>query len=380
MRIGINLLCILPGINGGVETYAVSTLRALAARDRSNEYFVFVNRQGAGLDVLEAPNITPVVCNFDARPRELRYAWEQLLLPRASGQYRLDLLHSPGYQGPLRCHCPTVVTLPDLNFIAFRDTLPWHRRMALEFFCPRAARRAAGVITISHFSKSEIVKYLGVPPEKITVTHLGPGILPTPADWDVVRAKLGLDVPYIVAYAGNNYPHKNMSRLFEAFGKVRTSEPVYLAVIGGLSPELKRFSERLRGRVLDLKHVDSACIEPILSHARLCVLPSLYEGFGLPVLEAQSAGVPLLCSNAASLPEVAGQGAMFFDPLSVDQIALSIERCLGDRACCEALIRAGRENVKRFSWDKAADQTLAVYNQVVAGQSPVEPAFSGAAG
>lgn len=360
MRIGINLLCILPGVNGGIETYATSTLRALAALDSWNEYVVFVNHRGAALEVLDAPNFTKVVCNVDGRVRGLRYGWEHLVLPRQVVKYGLDVLHSPGYQGPIRCPCPTVVTLPDLNF-AFPGTLPLYKRLVLRFFCSRAARHASRVITLSEFSKRQIVEQLGIPKQNVTVTPAGPGIEIPKANWSLVQKRHKLSANYIVAFAGGNYPHKNMSRLLMAFEAIRAGD-VSLAIIGELSPELRSMARKLNGRVLELGFVENSHISPVLSHARLCMFPSLYEGFGFPTLEAQSAGVPLACSDAAPLPEVAGNGARLFNPESVEDMAAAMEHCLGDRVFCDALVRAGRENVKRFSWEKTARETLAVYH------------------
>jgi glycosyltransferase involved in cell wall biosynthesis len=371
MRIAINLLCIIPGINGGVETYARSLLRALAVEDRTNEYLVFVNREGAALRDLEAPNISTVIFDFNARRRPVRYAWEQILLPRELRRRNVDLLHSPGYVGPLRSPCPTVVTIPDVNFVALGNALPAHKRAALGYFCSSSAKRADRVITISQFSKEEIVKHLRIPEQKIVVTHLGPGTIAEPTPWNVVSQRYGIEGDYVVAFAGNNYPHKNIARLIEAFAKVRTSPPAQLVIIGELSADLRELAKSKKIRFRDLAGVPNADVGPILGHARLCVVPSLYEGFGLPVLEAQNAGVPLICSNAAALPEVAGRGCQFVNAKLVDEIAGAIEHCLGDSEYCHSLVRAGRANLKRFSWARTAEETLSVYNEVAGTRTPI---------
>lgn len=321
---------------------------------------------------LEAPNITTVVFDFNARRRAVRYAWEQILLPREVRSRKVDLLHSPGYVGPLRSPCPAVVTIPDVNFVALGNALPAHKRLALGYFCSHSAASAARVITISQFSKDEIVKHLGIPEHKIVVTHLGPGKVAEPAPWDVVAQRHGIEGDYVVAFAGNNYPHKNIGRLIEAFAEVQLSSSVQLVIIGALSPELRALANSKPIRVRDLAAVPDTHVGPILSHARLCVVPSLYEGFGLPVLEAQSAGVPLICSKAAALPEVSGGGCRPVNAESVDEIAKAIKHCLGDLDYCHTLVRAGHANLKRFSWARTADETLSVYNEV----TDARPAFS----
>jgi glycosyltransferase involved in cell wall biosynthesis len=363
MRIGINLLCILPGVNGGVETYARSLVNALIEQDRQNEYVIFANREGARLKLKEASNVKLEVCDFDAQSRELRYAWEQILLPLQFYRLRIDVAHSVGYQGPIFCPCPSVVTIPDLNFIACGDTMKFRRRAALRFFSTSSARRAARVITISQFSKDQIAQYLDLPASRVRMIHLGPGLQPPPEDWDVVQAKHGLNTPYIVAFAGNNHPHKNLPALLAALRQVRNRAGIGLAIIGRLSADLRALAQDALGQLFDLGFVPDTHIGPILSHAQLCVLPSLYEGFGLPVLEAQTAGVPLACSNAGSLPEIAGQGACYFDPRSVEGMISAIDRCLSDPAFCRELVSFGRENLKRFSWERTAAETLAVYGE-----------------
>lgn len=361
MRIGINLL-FLRAIPHGMQTYAASTLRILAARDTTDEYVVFLNRRGASLSLPDVPNLTRVVCNLDGNWREMRYAWEQLILPVQARRYGLDVLHSPGYQGPLRTPCPAVITLADVNF---RDIpIPFRSRVAMNIFCPPAARRAARVITLSEFSKRQIMKHLGIPSDKIVVIHLGPGSFPPQENWDIVRSQYGLPPDYVVSFGGYSNPHKNIRRLIEAFALVRTSEPVYLAIIGSISSELHRLIATLNVKVLPLGFVEDSHMQTIVSHARLCVIPSLYEGFGLPVLEAQQAGTAVACSNAASLPEVAGGSTRLFNPESVEDITAAIEECLNDRPYCDALVRAGRDNLRRFSWEKTADATLAVYREV----------------
>jgi glycosyltransferase involved in cell wall biosynthesis len=371
MRIGLNLLCILPGVNGGVETYSVSLLGALASHYPEHEFIVFVNRLGAAMPVLNAPNITRVVCDFDARQRSLRYAWEHLILPRKLRDYSIDVLHSPGYQGPVHCDCPGIVTLPDVNFRSVGKMFPLHQRAALRFFCERSARKSTRVITISQFSKSDIIRHLGLPEEKITVTPLACCLTPGTST-ENVAAIYRLPSNYIVTFGGNSWPHKNHARLFEALELVR--EKTSLVIIGRFSEKLRHLASLCRFEVLPIGFVPSGHILPILGLSRLCVLPSLYEGFGLSVLEAQTAGTPLACSNAASLPEVAGPGARYFDPLSPADIASSIDECLSNRAYCETLVRAGRKNITRFSWNKTAEQTMGVYREVAGAPDLVKAA------
>lgn len=370
MRIGLNLLFLIPGIVGGVETYAVSLIKALASIDRTNEYFLFVNRESSVLDLADAPNFHRIVCGVQATCRVLRYAWEQLVLPFQLRNYRLDLIHSLGYVGPVITPCPGIVTIPDLNYIILRNFIPAGRRRALQFFSIRSARQSVRVITISNFSKAQIVRFIGVPSDKITVTHLGAGWTKDgnePGRFESIRKSYRLPERYIVAFGGGS-PHKNIPRLISAFREIAREFPHSLVLLGHLPPNVDlpslKQDDQLSRRVMPLGYISREHIGPILSQADLFVLPSLYEGFGMPVLEAQSSQVPVVCAMAGALPEVAGAGAFFFDPLSVDGMVQAIRRCLSDADLRSELRRLGEKNVKQFSWEKTARETLAVYQQV----------------
>jgi len=375
MRIGLNLLYLIPGIVGGTEVYAVSLIRSLADIDRRNEYVVFLNQESATLALSQAANLARVICPFRATRRLVRYGWEQTILPGQLRRYGIDVAHSLGYVGPLFAPCPHVVTVHDLNFVALGDMMSPVKRNALQFFCTQAARRSAHVITDSSFSKAEITSVLRVAPDKVTVIYPGPGQLesmPTSASWDSVRAEYDLPESYIAAFSSRG-SHKNISRLVAAFGIACKDLPHHLVLIGHLPPGEDgipaAWDKDQAGRVRSLGYVPAAYIAPILEHADLFAFPSLYEGFGLPVLEAQQIGVPVVCSTAGSLPEVAGQGALFFDPFSVDQMAQAIGKCLSDRELCANLQRLGRENVARFSWETTARATLALYERMYEGKS-----------
>jgi glycosyltransferase involved in cell wall biosynthesis len=372
MRIGLNLLYLIPGRVGGTETYGLSLMSALSAADRENEYVVFLNREASEIPFPSAANFRRVHCAVSAVHRPLRYAWEQALLPAQLRKYGIDVVHSPGYVAPLSCPCANVVTIPDLNYRSIAAYVPLQKRLflAVPRFCSaQSARLAQRVITISDFSKREITTGLGLMPDKVSVTHLGPRPHVSDCDpslWSSVRDLYGLPRHYVVAFGGGSR-HKNIVRLISAFKAVMSSYPHALVLLGHIPSDVDIRAELARpgmaGRLLSLGYVPQDHITPVLAHADLFVLPSLYEGFGLPVLDAQQAGVAVACSTAGSLPEVAGQGAVYFDPRSVEALGAAIRRCLDDDGLRERLRELGRENVKRFSWEKTAGLTLHVYRQ-----------------
>jgi glycosyltransferase involved in cell wall biosynthesis len=185
--------------------------------------------------------------------------------------------------------------------------------------------------------------------------------------WRSTQDEYALPECYVVAFGGGS-AHKNISRLIAALGLACRDLPHHLVLIGHLPPGMDLAKEASRadlsGRIRTLGYIPSAHIAPILGHADLFVLPSLYEGFGLPVLEAQRAGVPIACSTAGSLPEVAGKGAILFDPLSVDNMVEVIRDCLSNANLRANLRQLGKENLQRFSWENAARETLNVYEMI----------------
>jgi glycosyltransferase involved in cell wall biosynthesis len=366
--VALNLLYLIPGVVGGTETYALSLIHTLAAIDGSNEYLVYVNREGADLDVTPTPNFRKVVCPISAERRVVRYAWEQTVLPLQLLRVRPDVVHSLGYVVPLAAPLKQIVSVPDLNFIGHRGWQNAAGRRAFQFFVERSVRRADHVITISEFSRSEVLRYLGVPARKVTVTHLaGRATAPLPeARDDAQSSRASAPGPYILAFSSLS-THKNMRRLLEAFDRVAPSVRHSLVLVGHL-PRDDAFRDGLTRAGSDRVHftgyVPRGEVESLMRNASLLVFPSLYEGFGLPVLDAQHGGVPVACSRAASLPEVAGDGACFFDPLSVEDMAQTIERCLLDQELRATLVSRGHDNTKRFTWEKTARETLDVYAAV----------------
>jgi glycosyltransferase involved in cell wall biosynthesis len=292
-------------------------------------------------------------------------------LPRLLRQWQVDQVHSLGYVGPLFCPCPSILTIPDLNYIDIAQTIPLHRRLPLRLLSTQAARNANEIITISAFSRYRLLQTLNLPAHKITVTHLAPRLemaLPPAIEWQELRTLYQIQEPYIVAFGGGA-AHKNIPALLQAVARLEESLPHQLVLIGHMPPNVDRatISTQKGGdrSITATGYVPGEHISLLLGHADLLVLPSLYEGFGLPVLEAQRAGVAVACSTAGSLPETAGEGAILFDPSSVDDIAQKIAECLSNPDLRSRLCRLGRANLGRFSWEKTAAATVAVYNKVL---------------
>lgn len=360
----------IPGVVGGTQTYATSLIRALAASDQTNDYVVYVNRESADLELVDAPNFEIVRCNVRATSRPARYAYEQGVLPLRLRRDRIDVVHSMGYVGPLLSPCPQVVTVHDLIYVGFQDHMGDRRRRMLRLFVRATVRRAAEVITVSENSKNEIVADMHVDPARVTVIHEAGRETRERATGSIdsagVIARYGLRPPYIAAFGSLN-PGKNIARLVDAFGASAHTD-TQLVLIGHLDADVRAQTDRsgTAQRVVTTGYVPDADVLPLIGGAAVFAFPSVYEGFGLPVLDAQTMGVPVVCSGVASLPEVAGDGAVFFDPHSVDAITNALDRVLDDAGLRQRLVENGRNNAARFSWSRAAAETLRTYERVVA--------------
>lgn len=367
MKVGINILYLIPGVVGGTETYAAGLLRGIRDCGMENEYVLFLNKETADWGLKNFPDFARVVCPVDGARREHRYAYEQFRLPALVKQHGVDVLHSLGYTSPLMANCPTVVTVHDLNFRSFGWQMPFRRRIVLGFFVKQSIHRATRVIAVSNFSRNEILRHYRVSPGKIHVTH--EAAQETRFDGEVpaaAEAMFGIRTPYCVAFSSSS-PNKNIPRLIEAFAgmKQESQVPHQLVLVGHKFPGLVTSQNKgfKPGDVVQTGYIDTDLLPSLLGGAEMLVFPSLYEGFGLPVLEAMAAGVPVVSSKAGSLPEVAGDAAVFFDPLSVEDMKKKIVSVATSPELRNNLREKGFENLKRFSWKKTATQTKDIYKQ-----------------
>ena len=369
MRVGINLLYLIPGHVGGTETYAEGLLEGLARVSKDDEFIIFVNREAATWPLPDKPNFEKVVCPISARNRAFRYLFEQARLPKMAQRRGVDVLHSLGYVAPIVSRCASVVTVHDLNFRAFGSQMQIARKVALELFVRQSILRASRVIAVSEFVRQEILAVFHLESHRVSVTHEAVGsryrsrIARERAD--AVLSQYGLVRPYIIAFSSQS-PNKNIQGLMDAFSLVKNCHHLpHQLVLVGYPPRTVRVPPKLSaGSYLFTGYVADHVLKGLLQEAELLVFPSFYEGFGLPVLEAMAVGVPVVCSSKASLPEVAGEAAVFFDPWSVSDMAEKIRRVAMDAATRADLVEKGFRNLDRFSWERTAAETVDVYASV----------------
>ena len=376
-RVALNVLYLVPGAVGGSEIYAKELIGALGAARPDVEFVVFCGREAApslraaGWPANVGVHELPVRC----ANKPLRILAEQTLLPIAARRAGCDLLHSLGTTAPLVAGLPSVVTILDLIYEAHPETFPAAARHGLRAVVGPAARRATRVITISEAVKRDVVRILRVPAERVDPVLLGrgmraePDVTPEPE----LRERLGLGTDRVVLCVSAALVHKNLPRLLEAFAALgEDTSGARLVLVGHAGRDLDELQGRaaalgIADRVVFTGWISAADLEGLYALAACCAYPSLYEGFGMPVLEAMARGVPLVCSDATSLPEVAGDAALLFDPHDTAALAAALRRVLEDPALADDLRVRGLARAAEFTWDACATGVLAVYERVLTG-------------
>lgn len=373
MHVGLNALHLAPAETGGSELYARRLVEALAAAEPPIRLTVFASK--LAVTSLEEEcwpeNVQLVGLAFDGRSRPRRVLAEQTLLPREVRRSGMEVLHNLFTTSPAIPRVKQVTTILDVIYKRFPETHAGLRGRGLAVLTWLAARRSERVITISESAKMDVVRFLGVPAERIDVTYPGPALR---ADASVaertLRRDLDLGEAPIVLTLSAKRPHKNLERLFEAFVQVR-AEPSPVLVVPGYATFYedvlhKRVAELgAAGRIRFTGWLEDDVLDGLYRAATCFVFPSLAEGFGLPVLDALVRGTPVACSSATSLPEVAGDAALYFEPTDTGAIAAAIERLLHDSALRDRLRAAGLEQARKFSWVDTAEATLASYRRIL---------------
>ncbi len=359
--------------SAGVYQYMLHLLRHLADGDESLRYSVLV---GAGAPPLDSP-ARRVESRWSTSRPAARVVWEQLAQPSELRRIGADLVHGPAFVIPLAAGCPSVVTIHDLSFLRFPKLFRPANRLYLTVLTRLSAGRAKRLIAVSAHAAAETTRLLGVPADKIDIVYHGvdPHFRPLAAD-EVAAFRARKKLPErFVLHVGTLEPRKNHIRLVEAFAQIReTGTALVLAgARGWLYDELFRKVEAL-GLSKDVVFYGYASSEelPLLYNAAAALAyPSLYEGFGLPVIEAQACGTPVLTSNVSSLPEAAGDAALLVDPEDTDALAAGLNLLLSDDSQRQQLSERGLAHAAQFSWLRSARETAGTYRSALGegGQS-----------
>jgi len=381
-RIGIDCLYAVPGKTFGTWMFAKNLVEEITSLDTRNEYFVFLNPLAASDFYLERPNVHFVTSHLAGWTVSTRLGYQNLILPFLTRFYGLDLLHSLGNHGPLLPLVRSVVTVHDLLPFFDHQHSPKHsprlRAVGLNFLMQRSLRRADRIAVDSEFTRDVLVARFAFTGEKICVIQGGlpRRRTPTHTESESTLARYGILKPYLLT-VGLFPPHKNIENLIHAFARLKYGAgiPHQLVLVG--EPGANRVSLHaavaqvaVKDFVVFTGFVSDVEVAAFYSAADLFVMPSLMEGFGFPVLEAMASGVPVVCANAGSLPEVAGDAAVLFDPTDVQDMVRAIREVLQTPSLRLRLVERGMKRVEQFSFRRTAEETLKLYREVLSEKKP----------
>jgi glycosyltransferase involved in cell wall biosynthesis len=370
LHVGLNLVYLVPGETGGMETYARELIPALASERPDLQITAFVNREAQEAGGVWSEVARQVLVPVRARSRTEWVRGEQQLLPRLAARAGVDIVHSLGSTAPGWGRFRRVVTIHDLLYRVYPEAHARVRSAGMRVLVPLAARRSHRVIAPSASTRDDLVRLLEVPSGKIDVVPEGVREAGEATPEAELRERLGLGHRSVVLTASAKRPHKNLMRLLDAWVLLPDEQRPVLVLPGYPTLHegvLRGHAARLglESDTLFLGWIPSPDIEGLYRLASCFVFPSLYEGFGLPVLEAMARGVPVACSDRGSLAEVAGKAARIFDPEDPNEIAGAVRELLENPMAADALRLAGREHAHRFTWAAAARGTLSSYERAL---------------
>jgi glycosyltransferase involved in cell wall biosynthesis len=366
----------------GIGTYIRNLVRELAELDGENRYVLLTGAPGKEI-------LTGLPDNFEVViQRSPVYSMrEQLALSWALLRLRVDLFHATHYVLPMVVPCKAVVTIHDIIHLLYPKFLP--NRLAF-YYAARMIRRSLSrgdrVISVSETTKRDLMKYFRIGGGKIEVIHNGIEDAfrheLAVEDRDRWLKNLGVERPYVLFVGNPKKPHKNLDNVVKAYAralKMQQDLPHRLVCVGdrtGVEFKVRQRASQLgiEDRVVLLGHVAQEALPAVYQGAALFLFPTLYEGFGLPVVEAMASGLPVITSNTSALKEIGAGYADLVNPLDVEGMAKAVVRCLSDADHRESLKKLGRRRAQDFHWKKAAEKTLAIYRQVIGAEAPAAPA------
>lgn len=351
----------------GVGHYTAQLLGALVERGGGWRYALLTSRPLTG-SIPQGVTI-PVPRRFPNRS-----LWIQLVLPHIVAQLRPRLCHFTNSLAPLTLCCPFIVTVYDMSLFLFPGMQPRKSLFLVRSILPAVVKRAAAIITISHSAKADIMRVLKMPSQKVHVVYAAAAdefrVIREPAELDRVKQKYRLDAPFFLTVSTVE-PRKNLSRLVRAFAKLRQcGRKEQLILVGQLGwqyrPLLRQIEQSgLQDAVRLLGYVPAEDLPAVYNLAGAVAFPSFYEGFGMPIVEAMACGTPVLTSNRSSMAELGAGIALLVDPLNEEEIAQGLLRLATDKLLCAELRAAGLTRAAQFSWARAAEETVGVYQSIV---------------
>lgn len=364
MRIGVMLRNI--GEKGGIVVYATNLLKNLFAIDKKNEYHLLYARPEDRGRFGAFPNVQEALITA---PNKLW--WDQVSVPQYARKEKLDVIYNPKLSIPLFTRCKTVWVMHGGEHFVIPGVFKWHDRLYFSVANRLYAKKASAIITMTHLGAADIVKYTGADPRKMHVIHESYNELCHVVDKESlrpIRQKYGLPERFIL-FVGGLTPLKNFGNILRAYQKIKNAIPHKIVLVGfkrwKFNKDLQLLEQlKLQDNVKFTGFVPDQEISAFYNLAELFVFPSLYEGFGIPTLEAMACGCPLIASKTGCSPEVVQEAALLVDPYNPDEIADAIRKIFSDAVLRNRLIEQGLTRVKYFSWNKCAKETLALFESL----------------
>lgn len=362
MIIAVNTRLLLSGKLEGIGWFTMETLSRIT-KNHPEHQFLFIFDRPYSPEFIFSDNITPVVVFPPTRHPVLWIIWFEMQIPRILKKYKVDLFFSPDGYLSLQSKVKQLAAIHDINFAHRPKDLPWLKARYYNYFFPRFARKARRIVTVSSYSKEDIHKMYHIENDKIDVVYNGINTLYQPVsekEKETTRKNYSQGKDYFL-FIGSLHPRKNIVGLLKAFDAFRQAveSEVKLLIVGGSmfkTGEIEQTYTRMRykNEVIFTGRVSSEALHQLLGAAMALTFVPFFEGFGIPVIEAMSAGVPVICSNTTSLPEVGGQAVLYVDPHDVDQIKEGMVKIYRDGQYRQSLIESGFLQKEKFSWDKTA--------------------------
>lgn len=363
MRIAINTRFLLKHKMEGFGWFTFETVKRFVINHPEHEFYFFFDR-AYDKKYIFAKNVIPIILNPPARHPILFKIWFDYSVTRALKKYKIDLFLSPDGYLSLLTKTPQIGVIHDINFEHYPNDIPLIPRKYLRKYFPLFAKKAKHIITVSNFSKQDIIEKYGISPDKITVAHNGASelFIPlTPPEQDVIRAKYTKGKPYFL-FVGALHPRKNISRLLQAYHAflAETKSETQLVIVGETLWNNDDFIKKIADLAIKQSvhftgHLSLEELTKVVASAKALTFVSYFEGFGIPIVEAMQAGTPVVCGNMTSLPEVAGEAAIYVDPFSVESIKNGLIQVDMSQTLRSSLIEKGLQQAKKFSWDTSAE-------------------------
>ncbi|OJV52890.1 MAG: glycosyltransferase [Bacteroidetes bacterium 43-16] len=363
MRIGVNTRLFLKGKLEGIGWFMHETLKRMVVNHPEHEFYFFFDRP-YDESFIFAPNVTPVVLSPQARHPVLFYIWFEWSITRALKKYKIDVFLSPDNYASLSTKVPTCLVVHDLAFEHYPKFVNKTHLMHYKRYVPRFVRKASRVVAVSEFTKQDIISRYGVEPDKIDIVYNGAHELYQPLSYEAKQAikEQYTDGKQFFLFTGSLHPRKNVINLLKAFVKFkrRQKSPMKLVIVGRMAWLAKEIEEAkakmpFKEEVIWLGYVDIEELAKITASAYAMVYPSLFEGFGIPILEALKSGVPAIASDTSSMPEVLGNAGILVNPKEVESIATAMEKMYKDEVLRSKFIQEAALQSQKFSWDRSAE-------------------------